>query len=259
MLRRAKELFGYTIKASDDDNMGTVYDFYFDAEDWEIRYLVIDIGSWLFGRRVLIAPDAMQKPDWEAKVLPVNLTKAQVKDSPTIDFAKPISRQYEADLHRHYNWPAYWGSAGQSYTAGSSVAPGMATVSEAPPTTQLPNEVVEALQQSEESHVQSIRDGANTSLEASDGTIGHVADFFIDDENWTIRYLLIDTGNWLPGKQVLIAPAWVDIVDWDGSSIHVNVTREQVKQSPEYDPNAPLGRSYEGELHEHYGYPEYWK
>ncbi len=258
MLRRAKDLFGYTIKASDDDNMGTVHDFYFDAEDWEVRYLVIDIGSWFFGRRVLIAPDAVQKPDWEAKVWPVNLTKAQVKDSPDVDFAKPISREYEADLHQHYNWPTYWGGIGQPYIAGSGIASGMMPVAERS-TTPLPDEVVESLQQADESHVQSIREASNSSLKATDGAIGHVTDFFIDDENWTIRYLLIDTGTWLPDKQVLIAPAWVDIADWDHASIHVTVSRDQVKQSPEYDSTVPLGRSYEGELHEHYGYPEYWK
>jgi hypothetical protein len=73
-----------------------------------------------------------------------------------------------------------------------------------------------------------------------------------------IRYLLVDTGNWLPRKKVLLSPRWVESVDWNKSRVYVNVTREQVKHSPEYDPSQPIERSYERELHEHYGYPEYW-
>ncbi len=253
MLRKAKELLGYTINASDNENIGSIHDFYFDAEDWEIRYLVIDINSWFFGRRVLLAPDALQKPDWEAKIQPVNLTKAQIKDSPPVDFDKPISRQYETDLHQYYNWPTYWGGGGMAYNAVASAAPAMMPIAEPSRSDNLPAEVVEALQQSEETYVQSIRALMNHALKATDGSIGHVTDCFIDDENWTIRYLLIDTGHWRPGQQVLIPATTVDNVDWTGASIHVQLTQEQVKQSPPYDPDQPIDQTYEGELHAYYG------
>jgi len=262
MLRKAKDLMGYTVKATDDDqgdaHIGTVYDFYFDVEAWAIRYLVVDVGSWFFGRRVLLSPASVQAPQWEAKVLPVNLTKAQVKDSPLANFAEPIPREYEADLHEYYGWPTYWGGAGMPYTVGAGLplAPGL----ESPTAPNLPGEVVQAMEQSDDqSFVRSIRDVSGYTIKATDGSLGHVADFFVDDENWVIRYLLVDTGNWLPGKQVIISPDWVESIDWGEASMHVKVTQDQVENSPVYDASQPLGRAYESELHEHYGFPEYWK
>jgi len=259
MLRKAKDLIGYTIKASDDDDMGSVHDFYLDAAEWTIRYLVVDVGSWLFGRRVLLSPESVQTPQWENKVLPVNLTKQQVKESPNVDFAKPIPRQYEAELHEHYGLPAYWGSAQVPYIGGVGPGLGLAPVPEPTSAAHLPSEVAEAMQQSDTPHLYNVRAVIGYRIEATDGGIGHVADLFIDEETWDIRYLLIDTGNWLPGKQVLISPRWVESTGWAGSSIYVNVTQDQVKNSPAYDPNIPIERSYEGELHEHYGYPDYWR
>jgi hypothetical protein len=85
-----------------------------------------------------------------------------------------------------------------------------------------------------------------------------VSDFFIDDHGWAVRYLLIDTGNWLAGKKVLLAPQWVVSVDWHEGRLYVNHTKTEVENSPEYDPRAPLERTYERDLHRHYGYPEYW-
>jgi len=255
MLRRAKELFGYTIEASDNENIGSIHDFYFDVEDWEIRYVVVDINSWFFGRRVLLAPDTLQKPDWENKVQPVHLTKAQIKDSPPVDFDKPISRQYEADLHQYYNWPTYWGGGGIPYAGVASATPAVAPMNEPLRDEHLPAEVLAGFEQSEETYVKSIRELTNYMIEATDGSIGHVIDCFIDDENWTIDYLLIDTGHWAPGQQVLIPPTVVDNADWAGSSIHVKLTQAQVKQSPAYDPNRPLDQTNEGGIYAHDGDP----
>ncbi|MFN8489329.1 MAG: PRC-barrel domain-containing protein [Caldilineaceae bacterium] len=259
MLHKAKDLFGAVIKATDDNDIGTVHDFYFDAETWEIRYLVVDVGSWLFGRRVLIAPDSVQTAGmagWDAKVFPVNLTREQVKDSPPVDFAKPISRQYEADLSQYYGWPAYWGGAGAlPYVTGAGVAPAQQLTVEAPPAPNLPDEVVEAMEQTDQSPLQSVRETAGYAIRATDGRIGNVMDFLIDEENWTIRYLVVDTGNWLPGRQVLVARDWIEDVDWHNVRVNVKVTKAQVKDSPVYDPFKPLDQAYEDELHEYYDSP----
>ena len=108
MLRSMNELYGYTIRAT-DDTIGSVHDFFFDDRESTVRYLVVDTGNWLPGRKVLIAPDALSKPDWASMMLPVNLTKEQVKNSPDIDTEKPVSRQQEEDLRGYYDWPLYWG------------------------------------------------------------------------------------------------------------------------------------------------------
>lgn len=254
MLRKANTLFGFKLYTSDNQEMGTVHDFYFDRQQWTVRYLVADIGSWLVGRRVLIATSALQTPSWQERLLPLNLTKAQVKDSPDTDFAQPVTRQHEALLGGHYGWPAYW--ATPMTVAAGGMAPALAGAPLDQPA--VPDEVTQALHNSEESHILSLRETQGYALEASDGGIGHVEDFFVDDQDWRIHYLLIDTGSWLPGKQVLISPRWVSSVDWQDGRLYVDVTQAQVKQSPEYNATAPLERTYERELHRYYGYPEYW-
>ena len=98
-------------------------------------------------------------------------------------------------------------------------------------------------------------------LEASDGAIGHIADFLADSQ-WTIRYVLVDTGHWLPGRKVLIAPEWIqDFRDdpWKEKSMAiVDHTRAQIQASPEYKDGVPLERAYEEELYDHYSREKYW-
>jgi PRC-barrel domain len=95
-------------------------------------------------------------------------------------------------------------------------------------------------------------------IAATDGEIGHVEDFLVDEATWAIRYMVVDTRNWWSGTKVLVSPGWVARVDWDASKVEVNMTREQIKNSPEYDPSGPVQRDYEARLHDHYGRPGYW-
>ena len=85
-----------------------------------------------------------------------------------------------------------------------------------------------------------------------DGEIGHVEDFIIDDETWAIRYLIVDTHNWWPGKKVLVSPQWIERVSWGERKVFVNLSREAIKQSPEYTDESLLTRDYEIGLHRHY-------
>ncbi|MBN1992099.1 MAG: PRC-barrel domain-containing protein, partial [Anaerolineae bacterium] len=117
MLRSVKELKNYTLQAKDGE-VGLVVDLYFDDDQWTVRYLVVDTGKWLPGRRVLVNRLALGRPDWQSHVFPVDLTKEQVKNSPDIDLAQPVSRQAEIDLVQHYQWPIYWSMPGGIYHLG---------------------------------------------------------------------------------------------------------------------------------------------
>jgi hypothetical protein len=83
-------------------------------------------------------------------------------------------------------------------------------------------------------------------------------DFIIDDKTWAIRYLIVDTKNWLPGKRVLISPKWIQTIDWAESSVYVNVPRETIKQAPVYVCDSTVTRDYETKLHSHYNRQGYW-
>ena len=102
-----------------------------------------------------------------------------------------------------------------------------------------------------------MKDVTGYSIQATDGEIGHVDDFVVDEESWTIRYMIASTRNWWPGKKVLISPQWIANVDWKNSNLYVNLSRQAIKSGPEYDPEK-LSRSYETELYKHYGQPNYW-
>jgi uncharacterized protein YrrD len=255
MLRNVEELYGYNVQATDGD-IGMVHEFYFDDKFWTIRYLVVDTGGWLSGRRVLISPAALDKPNWGKEMLSVSITKEQVENSPSIDTDKPVSRQHEKELHEYYKWPLYWGIDPYAAEAGSiAYARYLAEREE-----KMKEAAKEQKQEEEEgdSHLRSTREVKGYHIHAKDGEIGHVEDFILDDEGWIIRYIVVDTRNWLPGKKVLVSPEWVERVSWSESEVYVDLLREVIKKSPEFDPSAPINRDYEENLYDYYGRPKYW-
>jgi sporulation protein YlmC with PRC-barrel domain len=248
MQKSTKDLKGNNIVATDGD-IGKAADFYFDDKSWTIRYLVADTGNWLLGRKVLLSPIALGKADFSTGRINVTLTKKQVEESPSIDTDKPVSRQHEAYYHDYYGYPYYWSGP---YLWGSMYYPGLPVDDQ-----QRVEERRAEREEAGDSHLRSAAHVTGYHIEASDGDIGHVEDFIIDDETWEIRYLVVDTRNWLPGKKVLIAPRWIDRVSWEDSKVYVSLSREAIKNAPEYNPDT-LNREYEEKLHVHYGQPKYW-
>lgn len=118
----------------------------------------------------------------------------------------------------------------------------------------------EAIEKAEkgDSRLRSTREVEGYHIEASDGAIGHVQEFIVDDEEWIIRYVVIDTRNWLPGKKVLIAPEWIENIDWPSGKVQVARDRKTIKDSPEFDPARTVNREYETRLYDYYGRPKYW-
>jgi sporulation protein YlmC with PRC-barrel domain len=248
--KNVKELKGYAIGATDGD-IGKVDDFYFDDKSWTIRYLVADTGNWLLGRKVLLSPIAVGEADFSSGRFNVTLTKKQVEESPSIDSDKPVSRQHEAYYHDYYGYPYYWSGP---YLWGPMYYPGRLSGGDH-------KRIEERRAEREEAgdlHLRSAADVTGYHIEARDGEIGHVEDFIVDDETWEIRYMVVDTRNWLPGKKVLIAPRWIDRVSWNDSKVYVSLSRESIKNAPEYHPDT-LNREYEGKLHDHYNRPKYWE
>jgi sporulation protein YlmC with PRC-barrel domain len=235
-------MIGYTIRATDGD-LGKVDEFYFDDETWTIRYIVVETGSWLNGRKVLISLAAFGEAESESGTFSVNLTRDQVRSSPDIDTQRPIYRQHEVELHKHYQWP-WRGDYGGTFG-----------------TVPLPLSADETLVAQEDSasgrrddpHLHSTRQVIGYHVHAIDGDVGHVEDFLVDDEDWAIRFLVADTRNWLPGKKVILSPRWIKRVQWDDSSVHFDLTRESVKNSLEFNSSKPISRDYEAFLLEHFG------
>lgn len=245
MLQSARELRGFALHALDGD-IGHVSDIYFEDDYWVCRYLVVETGNWLAGRTVLIAPPALGGLHESERRIDVALTRDQVRHSPDVNTHRPISRQWEASHFDYYGWPYYWTGA---EPLGLLAVPPILPVEEGP---------TEPSADAPDSHLQSMRDVMGYRIAAHDGDIGHVDDFIFDDKGWPIRYLVVDTGNWWPGKKVLVSPQWIRTVQWSDACVKVDLDRRAIEEAPEYEPHVPISRDYEVALWSHYGHSGYW-
>jgi uncharacterized protein YrrD len=248
MLRSANDILGYKVDA-EDGTVGTVHDFFFDDVYWVVRYLVVDTGTWLSGRRVLVSPLSIEGAHWASRSVSVGLTRDKIREGPGIETDAPVSRQKEAELATYYGWPAYWGPFPTLVEPPADVTAPTEDEPETPP------DVNTSEPSKGDPHLRSVREVTGYDLEADDGEIGHVEDFIVNDEGWTIRYMVVDTRSWLPGRKVLIALGWIVSFSWDQRKARVSLTRDRVKDSPEYDSSAPVNREYEMRLYDYYGRP----
>jgi hypothetical protein len=253
MLVRAAAVKGYFIQAT-VGSIGTVSDLLIDDRDWRVRWLVVDTGTFLPGRKVLIAPVAVAQFVHDQEQMLMTLTRAQVAGSPTLDHDAPVSRQMEAHLNDYYGWDPYWGSdmAGGHGAISSALSPpplfGAALPAEA--------EIAAGSHKEGDPHLRSLAAILGYHIEARDGGAGHLEDLVLDDRSWMFRYLAVDTRRWWSGGHVLLPIVAARTVDWAARSIHVDLTREQVKDSPPWDPDGsiPIPADYEAMQESGYGW-----
>jgi hypothetical protein len=224
MLRNLTTLHGCRLATSEGD-LGHVVDFYFDDKTWVVRYLVAETGSWLTGRLVLLSPHSFGRFDQvEGKAMIINLTRQQIENSPPIDSHRPVSRQYEAAYYRYYGWPAYWEGGAMWGLGGYPVA------------MQPTREELKANQQlhhRDDKHLRSARAITGYHIQTVDGTIGHATGLMVDDRSWAIRKLVVKTGHWYSGREILIAPANIERISYEESKVFVNLTKEDIQETPE--------------------------
>ncbi len=246
MLQVGSALEGYRIEASDGE-IGTVSDFLFDDRTWKIRWLVVDTGNWLTGRQVLVHPSAIGRADYIGRKLPVMLTKAKIEASPNILLDRPVSRQNEFNLYDYYGWGP---DSGGNIFEPNTKAPGMAeeAVAEAGILSNL---------EGKDPHLRSLSAVNGYDIQATDGGIGHLENFLLEDDVWEVRYLVVDTRNWWPGQHVLVSPFAVRDIDWWKKQISLNVSCDKVKASPPWAPLDLIDQAYEKRLHRYYDWPGY--
>jgi uncharacterized protein YrrD len=250
MKRSIKSLVGFSMGATDGE-IGKVKEFYFDDLTWTVRYLVVETGSWLNGRKVLISPQALLAPDWQNEIFPINLTKEKIKNSPNVDTEQPVSRQHEIEMYEYYPWTSYWG--GGIWGGGMGVS-GMMTQVHEPLVEAVRNENTPDTKDADgDPHLRNTHKVTGYTIHATDGKIGDVEDFIMDDTSWKLEYLVVDTGHWFPGKKVLISPKLVRQIEWDTSEVILKVSEAHVKNSPEYEPGEAISESYAANLQNYYG------
>lgn len=263
MFRSAKKSYGLSIDAI-DGTVGRVEQYLFDDQNWAIRYIIVDIGSWVMGKRVLLSPAAVQEV--KNNQIIVKNTMEQIRNSPSVDTANPVSRIEELRLHNYYSWPFYWVYPADYNSLGGALYPGL-TKPFAYQSDEQDSEMIDKVLQKEneleeqlrKSHLRETKEITGYAIQAVDEQIGHVEDFIIDDSHWVIRYFIVDTGNIIPKKKVLIAPQWTKGIDWSETLVYVDFDKETIKDGPEYDPTVPLTRDIEKRLYNYYERPKYWE
>ncbi len=244
MLRSAKQLRGYRVEAADGP-IGKIADVYFDASTWAVRYLVVEAGGWLSGRRILLAPACCRQLDKSARVLTAALTRQQIESSSPTETDLSATQPLEAAPAAYYGWPDYWVGDPVFGAASVGFSPAFQPPAMAP--------------ERRDPGLRSARELAGFSVQACDGEIGRLADCLIEDSAWVIRYLVVETGHWLLGRNVLLASGWIQKIHWGEMKVSTDLRRERIRHAPAFDPGSSLTREDEERLYEHYGRRKYWE
>ncbi len=245
MLTLGKDILGFSLLAKDGE-IGKVKDIFFDDKTWHVRYIVVDTGNWLVEKKVLIAPEALQSPRYKSEEIPVNLTKKQVENSPDVDEDKPISRQKEAELFNYYDWLPYW-----QVTAGPD------TLNTLPPVVPSDAHKDKAALHPGNPNLRSLLEVSGYSILSLNDDSGHVKDFLLDDQSWQLKYLEVDTRDWIPGKKALVPIQWLEEIDWASNEVHLNLKKETLEHCPDVDLENPVDPHTEEELLVYYESSEY--
>jgi hypothetical protein len=218
------KLIGFSIKATDGE-FGIVHDFYFDDRSWIVRYFVADTTPWLPDRLVLVSPVDIESVDMKRQSISINLNREQVVNSPAISQDMPVSRYKELELIQHYGWPDYW----------------------QPMEVNLPESAVlitkwiaqkKAHQEGQEESpgnpwLRSTKEISGYKIRAKKSTAGRVIDYLVEIDNWIIRHFVVRTNIW--GRKVLLAPEWIENIDWAQRLFHVNISRKLIKNAERYN------------------------
>jgi len=225
MLQNINDLYGHKLAASDGE-IGQVRDFYFDDHSWVVRYLVAETGTWLSGRQVLISPHAFGPLDPERKVLSVKLTRKQIEDSPSIDTHRPVSRQFEVDYYNYYGWPTYWDGGNLWGTGNYPVI--------VPPPLESKRQH-QGHKRRDDVHLRSTVSVRGYEIQASDGPIGTTVGFQVDDQTWAIADMIVKTGHWFAGKEIMISPNRIERISYENSKVHVYLTKADIEQTAAHE------------------------
>ena len=236
LLRKLLDFTGYHLHAKDGE-IGKMKEIYFDDELWVVRYFVVRTGNWLMGKNVLITPSVVTRVDETNKRLEVNLTQVQIKNCPPVDTELPVARYYEEEFYKHYGLEFYW-SGKSMLGAGSPYLPRP--------------DIAEGSAEPDHPHLRSSNTVKGYKIQATNGEIGFVEDFIVDEVNWTIQYFEINTHKWIPTKTVLISPKWIDEINWKKEEVFLNMTREAVQLAPNYDTSKVISEAYQEKLNLHY-------
>tara|TARA_R110002020_G_scaffold58372_4_gene160055 strand:+ start:19205 stop:19948 length:744 start_codon:yes stop_codon:yes gene_type:complete len=229
-----------------DSHLGDVSDLYIDERTWRTDYIVIDTGGWFSSHAVLVAPDRITSVEPENRALTTPLTREDIEQAPAASTEKTVGDVISTD---------WFVAAGQPfYAAAGYMAVLPPAIQRKPAGYGAPGDP-EAVSEGEEVHLRSGREILGYGIEAADGTIGSVSDLILDPKDFRVALIAVDTGNWLPGRVVVLDPQWARSVSWTDRTVSFDKTRQEIEDAPALAELSGLERSYEADLYRYYGYP----
>lgn len=259
MLYSMNALTKAKIKSS-DSAFGDIRDLYFDDVSWVLRYFVVDVGTWLEGRHVLISPESLTEFRDDENAFASKLSRQQIHDSPLFDTQKTVSRQHEESLSKHYGWTPYWVTpmaafplpSLYTYPVVGATADRWNQENEMPLTAANEWETHQDIDSRQDVHLRSFQEIKSYGLQATDGDIGELDDLLIDAASWRVTHIIVDTRKWWPGGQVVIDRALVTDISWGDARIVVAMSRDEVKKAPPYDKDQKFNESFQMLLSQYY-------
>lgn len=201
----AKQIYRMSLEGT-DGRVGTLYDLLFDEQSWKVRHLVVSTDRWFRGRQIVLDPEVIERADWRERHLQVRMTREQSRQSPNASTALPVARRRMLE------------EAAQAIVAEAYWSKMRLVLSDF----------------AGDPHLHSTKTLTSLHIHCTDGLLGHIADFVIDDETWRVADLVVDTRNWWLGKRVLIEPTLVNSIDWDRREIRITLPGEQIEHRPAY-------------------------
>lgn len=205
MLHDLKSLVGIPALAT-DGQVGHIRDFFFDDQSWKVQYVVVEVGSWLKRRDVVLPVNVIAKPDWAGKVCHIALSREQIGKSPDVDSEKPVSRQQEIAMQEFFGPLAFWIDTEFGLT-------------------NIPAGVRYPVHTAEDPHLRSRDHVLGYHVLATDGEVGVLEGLLLDEASWHLAYLDVKAGGWLQHRSVLIPTRWVDSVSWPQLRIVLHHTK----------------------------------
>jgi sporulation protein YlmC with PRC-barrel domain len=242
MKHSVKDLTGYAIETT-DGMKGKIKDFLFNEDNWVISYMDADFGGFLKHKRVLLPIRVIKDPVWGSKHFLLDISKERIDKSPIPEEIPTVSQEYEKELMKHYGFAASWNLG---YMPPSH--PGLYY-----PARPLKVPTKKIREEDMNTSLRSFKEVKGYHILATDGKLGHVEDIIVDDLDWQMVYLVIDTSNWRPwSKKVILSVNWLEDISYVSREVSVNVHTDIIKDAPELDVSKPVEEAFERALHDYY-------
>lgn len=210
----ANSLHGFHIHATDGP-LGRIDDFYFNDGSWKIHHVVIDLGSWFPGKKVLLLPDILGHADWRRKFIAARTTRELIRRSPDARSTLPVALQKEREIRQSLIEDPFLPEASW----------GMHQYVPAPSEKENPADP----------HLRSTRILKDCSIvDERHAFLGSVTDFLVDTGTWEVRFLFMTT---MDSRVFLVSPASVMAIDVENRKITIRHPDDEKSEWQEYDPH----------------------